>query len=119
MRSGSNSHTDPGTPGRARRRRLVGIVVLVTVALLAAACVPGGNEAARSAGSADGFWWGLWHGMISPFTFVISLFRDDVGIYEIHNSGGWYDAGFMLGISMAFGGAARSGTAPARRRRTS
>ena len=47
---------------------------------------------------AAGFWAGLWHGMIVVVTFIISLFTDSVGIYEINNSGVWYDLGFVLGI---------------------
>lgn len=45
-----------------------------------------------------GFWTGLWHGCISPFTFLISLFSDNIRIYAFPNSGKWYDFGFMLGI---------------------
>lgn len=50
-----------------------------------------------------GFWAGLWHGMIMPITFFISLFYPDVGIYETHNVGKAYDFGFVLGASIAFG----------------
>ena len=78
-----------------------------------AGCAATGNDLAR--GSSDvGFWLGLWHGFISPVTFIVSLFNDNVGIYEVHNNGGWYDFGFMFGISFVFGsvlggsGAARS-----------
>lgn len=51
-----------------------------------------------------GFWSGLWHGMIMPITFFVSLFNQDVGIYEIRNTGKGYDFGFLLGASIAFGG---------------
>lgn len=44
-----------------------------------------------------GFWYGLLHGFITPVSFVTSLFRDDVAIYAVNNSGGWYDFGFLLG----------------------
>jgi hypothetical protein len=64
--------------------------------------VPGGHPA--------GFWAGVWHGLISPITFVVSLFSPDVRIYEIHNRGRLYDFGFIIGVSGAFGGGAR-GTA--------
>jgi hypothetical protein len=30
-----------------------------------------------------GFWLGLWHGIICPVTFLISLFNDNVNIYEV------------------------------------
>lgn len=54
-----------------------------------------------------GFWMGLWHGFISLFTFIISLFNDHVSIYEAHNSGKLYDLGFVLGIAMFYGGSCK------------
>lgn len=50
-----------------------------------------------------GFWAGLWHGMICPITFIVSLFNADVRIYEVNNNGRWYDFGFILGVASAFG----------------
>ncbi len=37
-----------------------------------------------------GFWAGLWHGLMSPLTFLISLFSPGVRIYETQNRGRWY-----------------------------
>jgi len=51
-----------------------------------------------------GFWYGLWHGMIMPVSFVISLFNDQVAVYAIYNNGAWYNFGFLLGLSMSIGG---------------
>lgn len=51
-----------------------------------------------------GFLGGLWHGIIAPITFIISLFDDGVSIYETHNNGRWYEFGFMLGIGAYAGG---------------
>ena len=51
-----------------------------------------------------GFLAGLWHGVISPLTFLASLVSPGVRIYEINNNGRWYDFGFILGVSAAFGG---------------
>jgi hypothetical protein len=45
---------------------------------------------------------GLWQGLISPITFIVSLFTTKVNIYEVHNNGNWYDFGFMLGVAAAF-----------------
>ena len=102
------------TDHSAMRRALpvVGLLLILTLA----ACAPTNPEVSNAAG-APGFWQGLWHGLISPVTFVVSLFNDQVGIYAVRNSGGWYDAGFMLGVSVAFGGAARGGGAAAGPRR--
>jgi hypothetical protein len=55
-----------------------------------------------------GFLYGLWHGFIILITFIISLFKDGVQIYEWHNTGGWYDFGYLLGVMMFFGGSGRS-----------
>ena len=92
------------------------VVVAVALMLLLAACAPGINPEVGSAapeGDVAGFWLGLWHGIIAPITFVISLFTDDVSLYEVHNSGNWYDFGFVLGAGILFGG----GFGGARRRR--
>jgi hypothetical protein len=51
---------------------------------------PGANPA--------GFLIGLWHGIIAPITFIVSLFEPCVSIYETNNNGRWYEFGFMLGI---------------------
>ena len=71
--------------------------------LLLGSCAAGVNQATTSGGSGAGFWLGLWHGFITPVTFFISLFRDDVNIYEVRNNGNWYDFGFVLGLSAIFG----------------
>ena len=55
-----------------------------------------------------GFWAGYWHGMICPITFIVSLFKPGVRIYETHNNGKWYDFGFVMGASMAFSGGIRA-----------
>jgi hypothetical protein len=55
-----------------------------------------------------GFWSGLWHGMITPFSFIGSWFSDDIAVYAVDNNGGWYDFGFLLGVGGLFGGGGRS-----------
>jgi len=90
-----------------RRSYLIWIAV---AALVLAACAAGSNPEVSADGA--GFWLGLWHGFISPVTFVISLFSDNVNLYEVHNNGNWYDFGFVLGAGILFGG----GGAGARRR---
>ncbi|MBW2664359.1 MAG: hypothetical protein JRD93_20880 [Deltaproteobacteria bacterium] len=58
--------------------------------------------------SPAGFWAGVWHGLIAPIVFIVSLFNSSVGIYEINNNGRWYDFGFMIGISGSLGGGGAS-----------
>jgi hypothetical protein len=83
---------------------------LLLIILVLTGCAAGPNEMASepdSEGEVAGFWLGLWHGMISFITFIISLFNDNVNVYEAHNNGGWYNFGFILGIMMAYGGSGR------------
>jgi hypothetical protein len=57
-----------------------------------------------------GFWGGLWHGLITPFSFVGSLIWDDVAVYAVNNNGGWYDFGLLLGVGgLGFGSSQSSG----------
>jgi len=55
-----------------------------------------------------GFLYGLWHGLTMPFSWLGSLFFDDIAIYAIYNNGGWYDFGFFMGIGGLGGSAASS-----------
>lgn len=90
--------------------------LLVGALVVLAGCAAGPNAAVGSGGAQAGFWFGLWHGLISPITTVVSLFTDEVSIYEVRNSGNWYDVGFIFGVSVAFSGAARSGAGASGRR---
>jgi hypothetical protein len=47
-----------------------------------------------------GFWLGIWHGFILIFGFIGSLFDSDIAMYATNNAGGWYDFGYILGISL-------------------
>lgn len=85
-------------------KRLVLIAVVVLVAVLLVSCAPGPNPGTGRGEDVAGFWQGLWQGFVVLFTFVISLFNDQVGIYEVNNSGGWYNFGYVLGVMMFFGG---------------
>ena len=51
-----------------------------------------------------GFWYGLWHGIIAVISLIIHIFNENVAVYEINNTGGWYDFGFLLGIICVWSG---------------
>lgn len=55
-----------------------------------------------------GFLGGLWHGIIAPFSFVCSIFLDNVAMYAVNNTGGWYDFGFVIGAGILFGGGGKA-----------
>jgi hypothetical protein len=54
-----------------------------------------------------GFWGGLWHGFIAPISFIGSLFSDDIAVWAVNNTGGWYTFGFILGIGGLTGGSSK------------
>jgi hypothetical protein len=88
-------------------RRSVLLVAILVTALLMAGCAPGPNTLERTANSEGrmaGFLMGLWHGFISPVTFVISVFTRNVRFYEVHNNGTWYNFGFVLGAGLFLSG---------------
>jgi hypothetical protein len=89
------------------KRRMA--IVWMGVGLLLSGCA--GRNPLTGVAEGDnlaGFWWGLVQGMICPIAFVVSLFNPDVSIYEVHNSGAWYNAGFIIGAG-AWGILSRGG----------
>jgi len=88
-------------------KKFPAVAVALVAMLILATCAPGPNDAERipdSRGRIGGFWLGLWHGLISPVTFIISLFTRNVRLYDVHNNGGWYNFGFVLGAGLFLSG---------------
>jgi hypothetical protein len=79
------------------------IHVVLAVLLLACAASCAAGDPRFTAEAPAGFWLGLWHGIIAIITLVIGIFDDSVRVYEIHNTGGWYDFGFLLGALSIWG----------------
>lgn len=51
--------------------------------------------------SIPGLWGGLWHGFSASWTCarnIVSGMR--IPIYEVSNSGNWYDVGFVTGMGI-------------------
>lgn len=74
----------------------------VLVLVLLTGCIPGDGTA--SATSTAGFFWGIWHGWLAPLSLIISIFDRNIRIYEVFNSGFWYDFGYYMAIIAGFGG---------------
>ncbi len=83
-----------------RSKWIVAAALTVTVAL--AACTAG--DPGFTADDPAGFWVGLWHGVISVITLIVGIFVDSVHGYEPQNTGGWYDIGFLIGVTTIWGG---------------
>lgn len=88
-----------------KKAMLIILSIVLLVVFASCAAEPTGLEDTKNEdGEVVGFWRGIWHGFITPFAFIISLFNDNVGIYEAHNNGGWYNFGYVIGLSIIFGG---------------
>ena len=99
-------------------KRISFVIILISIMVLLSACAAGPNGLRNipdEDGEVAGFWKGIWHGLISPITFLISLFSKSVYVFEVHNNGGWYTFGFLLGASITFGGSG-GGAARSRKR---
>jgi len=82
------------------------VLVLILLNILSG-CAPASNQFKGTASEHDvvaGFWLGLWQGFIAPFVFVASLFKSNLGIYEVHNNGAWYNFGYLFGLACFFAG---------------
>ncbi|MCK4704630.1 MAG: hypothetical protein KAT90_04040 [Gammaproteobacteria bacterium] len=78
------------------------LLALIPLVFLLASCAAGDIQFTSE--SPAGFWFGLWHGVISFISLIIHLFNDSVSVYELNNTGGWYDFGFLLGVICIWGG---------------
>ncbi len=79
------------------------IVLLLSLVLLSGCAYVAPIEAPDT----PGFFIGLFHGLISFFTMVLSFFTD-IEMYASPNSGSWYDLGFVIGAMIFYGGGAKS-----------
>ena len=78
------------------------LLVVIPMLLLLTGCAAGDAQFAQEGPA--GFWYGLWHGIISMIALIIHIFNESVMVYETNNSGGWYDFGFLCGVIFIWGG---------------
>jgi hypothetical protein len=87
--------TKAGTPAPNGQINVPGVSIQIYA--------PGPNPLVNTAdphGSAAGILLGIWHGIISPVTMVISFVNKDVQMYEVHNNGSQYNLGFLIGVAL-------------------
>lgn len=46
-----------------------------------------------------GFFSGIWHGLLAPYSLIARWFIDDSAMYAVPNTGWFYDAGFLIGMA--------------------
>lgn len=72
---------------------------LLIICLLLTSCAdvsPHTNDCITS--NPYGFWSGVWHGIIVPFSIFGRILSDDIAVYALNNNGSWYDVGFVFGV---------------------
>lgn len=79
---------------------LSGILVIILITLTG--CIPG--DGTYKAEDPAGFFWGIWHGWMAPISLIVGFFKRDIRVYEVINTGWWYDFGFYIAIISGFGG---------------
>ena len=89
--------TTPGTPAASGQIDVPGVSIQVHT--------PGPNPMVNTAdahGRVAGILLGIWHGIISPVTLVLSFVNQGGQMYEVHNDGSQYNLGFLLGVAIVF-----------------
>lgn len=77
-------------------------LIVLLLGSIMTGCVPGDGK--NTAQDPAGFFWGVWHGWIAPISLVVGFFDKGIRVYEVHNTGWWYDLGFYIAIISGFGG---------------
>lgn len=85
-----------------KKKLILLCILLIVIALLFTGCLPG--DGTYTAAKPAGFFWGIWHGWIAPISLIMGLFRENIRVYEIVNTGWLYDFGFYIAIISGFGG---------------
>ncbi len=87
-----------GTPGPSGQINVPGVSIQLNA--------PGPNPLVNTPdahGSPAGILMGIWHGVISPVTLIVSFTNPGIQMYEVHNDGNQYNLGFYLGILILIG----------------
>ncbi len=77
-------------------------ILLLSALLLLTGCLPGDGK--NNQDNPAGFLWGVWHGWMAPISLIVGLFRTEIRVYEVANTGWWYDLGFYAAVVAGFGG---------------
>lgn len=83
------------------------LISIIAVALLISSCTAHNYDLTVTE-HPHGFWFGFWHGMISPITLIWHIFDNSVVVWDVNNNGNWYAFGFLWGAGVLTGTASRS-----------
>ena len=92
-----SSNTAAGTPDPSEQIDIPGFSIKINA--------PGPNSLVNTPGirgTVAGTLIGIWHGIISPITLIMSFINPSVQMYEVHNDGSQYNLGFLVGVALVF-----------------
>ena len=89
-----------------RNKKVLIALIAILLATIACASANPNINMFDSGGQLAGFWIGLWHGIIAWPALIVSIFNHNISIYDIYNTGFWYNFGFLLGLGVVTGGSA-------------
>jgi hypothetical protein len=84
------------------RKKVLLLCMIVTLLFTLTGCIPG--DGTHTPSDPAGFLWGIWHGWLAPISLVVGFFDKNIRVYEVLNTGWWYDFGFYIAIISGFGG---------------
>lgn len=84
-----------------KKKFMLIVILILACAMLLTGCIPGDGRA--STARPANFLWGIWHGWLAPLSLIISIFNPSITIYEVHNTGWWYDFGYYMAVISGFG----------------
>lgn len=84
------------------KKKMLLILLSLTALSVLSGCIPG--DGTYTAADPAGFFWGIWHGWVAPVSLIMGLFNSSIRVYEVMNTGWWYDLGFYMAIISGFGG---------------
>jgi len=76
--------------------------LLLILLVFLSSCMP--NDGSFNLYTRAGFFTGVWHGWIAPISLIRGLFNPTIRVYEVYNTGWWYDFGYYAAIISGFGG---------------
>lgn len=83
-------------------KKYLPLILFSTLIVLLSSCQPGSGN--FTVDEPAGFFSGIWHGWIAPFSLIVGIFNENIRVYEVYNSGWFYDFGFYIAIISGFGG---------------
>ncbi len=87
-------------------KKLFKLVILILLVSILSGCLPGDGRGSEN--NPVGFFSGIWHGWVAPLSLIVGIFSGNIRVYEVYNTGWWYDLGFYMAIISGFGGVSLS-----------